>query len=280
MYDKMETLGKSLIQHGKSNKRIYLMKLAKEDYPNIIKLLFEKAFKNKYSKIFVKIPGWALNKFQIAGYNIEAAIPGFFKGKDDGYFLSVFLENDRRNINEETSEIIAKNIDIAESKKDSSGNIELSDKFTIRELNKNDSANLSKLYEEVFDTYPFPIFDPEYIKQTMDENIIYFGIFDGDKLIAASSAETDKNNLNAEMTDFATLSSYRGHGFASVLLKKMEEEMYNRGFITLYTIARALSTGMNVTFAKMNYNFSGTLINNTNISGKIESMNVWYKRIK
>jgi hypothetical protein len=46
----------------------------------------------------------------------------------------------------------------------------------------------------------------------------------------------------------------------------------------MFTIARARSTGMNVTFAKNGYSFAGTLINNTNISGRIESMNVWYKR--
>jgi hypothetical protein len=29
----------------------------------------------------------------------------------------------------------------------------------------------------------------------------------------------------------------------------------------------------------MGYLFAGTLTNNTNISGKIESMNVWYKSL-
>jgi len=36
---------------------------------------------------------------------------------------------------------------------------------------------------------------------------------------------------------------------------------------------------MNITFARNNYSFAGTLINNTNISGQIESMNVWYKAL-
>lgn len=33
-----------------------------------------------------------------------------------------------------------------------------------------------------------------------------------------------------------------------------------------------------VTFARNGYTFSGTLLNNTDISGSIESMNVWYKK--
>ena len=53
--------------------------------------------------------------------------------------------------------------------------------------------------------------------------------------------------------------------------------MKRQGMHTAYTIARSLSAGMNITFAKLGYVFAGTLTNNTNISGKIESMNVWYK---
>ena len=53
--------------------------------------------------------------------------------------------------------------------------------------------------------------------------------------------------------------------------------MKDKDIITAYTIARAISFGMNITFAKNGYKYSGTLKNNTNISGKLESMNVWYK---
>jgi hypothetical protein len=34
---------------------------------------------------------------------------------------------------------------------------------------------------------------------------------------------------------------------------------------------------MNITFAKNGYEFCGTLTNNTDISGGLESMNVWFK---
>ncbi len=53
--------------------------------------------------------------------------------------------------------------------------------------------------------------------------------------------------------------------------------MAKRGIATLYTIARAISPSMNITFAKCGYAFGGTLINNTQISGSIESMNLWHK---
>jgi len=80
------------------------------------------------------------------------------------------------------------------------------------------------------------------------------------------------------MTDFATLTACRGHGLALYLLQQMEEEMKLRGMHIFYTIARAYSHGMNITFARNGYTYAGTLTNNTNISGSLESMNVWYKK--
>ncbi len=81
------------------------------------------------------------------------------------------------------------------------------------------------------------------------------------------------------MTDFATLPKWRGKGFAQCLLLHMEKTMKRRGIKTAYTIARAMSAGMNVTFSRAGYRFGGRLKNNTNISGNIESMNVWYKQL-
>ena len=88
-----------------------------------------------------------------------------------------------------------------------------------------------------------------------------------------------KASQNVEMTDFATLPEALGHGLALSLLETMESAMCRRNMHTAHTIARARSPGMNITFSKAGYTFAGTLINNTNISGGIESMNVWYKRL-
>jgi hypothetical protein len=55
--------------------------------------------------------------------------------------------------------------------------------------------------------------------------------------------------------------------------------MRARNMKTPYTIARSASPGMNVTFVKSGYRYGGRVINNTNISGRIESMNVWYKHL-
>ena len=277
MYDKIEKIGDSTIQHGKTNNRIYLQKLSKSDYPEIVDRLDKLAAVKIYTKISAKVPGWAVKRFQQEGYISEAYVPKFYNGKEDGFFVSNFIDHTRSILDIHQREEIDHNIQIAVDKKNEPLTVKYNPEFSFRVLEKKDIPALVNVYKEVFKTYPFPIFNEEYIAKTMDENIVYFGAFDKNKLIAASSAEMDIKAQNVEMTDFATLPGYRGHGLAVILLKEMEAEMRKRKIYTFYTIARAYSPAMNITFAKMQYNYSGTMINNTNISGRIESMNVWYK---
>jgi putative beta-lysine N-acetyltransferase len=278
MWDREELVGHSIIQHGKYNDRIYLMKLAKEDHPDIIKKLDTIAKKNKYGKIFAKIPRWALKEFHDNNYRTRAYIPKFYDNKIDAYFVSKFTHPSRAKTNKKMMDQIQEIINLAKRKSKTDSNI-IND-FQLKPLTKANIDQLANIYGKVFKTYPFPIFDPEYLEKAMNDNVSYFGVFDNGQLIAASSAEIDEKGKNVEMTDFATLPSQRNQGLASELLTIMEREVKKRKIKTAYTIARSISPGMNITFAKKGYQYSGTLINNTNISGKIECMNVWHKKIK
>ena len=74
------------------------------------------------------------------------------------------------------------------------------------------------------------------------------------------------------------LNDRKGHGYPP-FTRICIIEMKDKDIKMAYTIARAVSYGMNITFCKRGYTFAGTLINNTNISGGIENMNVWYKAL-
>jgi len=276
MSDIIEKIGKSLIQHGKSNDRVYLMKLSRDDYPRLIGQIDQLAKENNYSKIFIKIPGWAKEGFEKSGYIEEADIPKFYNGQEDAFFMAKYL-NPRRG-EKTNAELMEEIITVTKSIEPVQAFV-LNENYTFGLLKPKDAHHMAMVYQKVFKTYPFPIHDPVYLVETMQHNIVYFGIWEKDKLIAVSSCEMDEDSQNVEMTDFATLPEYRAQGLASFLLAIMEAEMKKRGMITAYTIARAVSYGMNITFAKHGYLFSGTLINNTNISGEIESMNVWYKTL-
>lgn len=274
MADTMEKLGNSLIQHGPDNNRIYLMKLDPADLPKLSAQLDALAAKNGYTKIFAKVPSPYASAFTAGGYRQEGSIPLFYNGETAATFLGKFIDP-RREIAPQRDEI-ERIIALAQTRHGTAVKT-LPEGYVLRPAVEADAEELAALYRQVFASYPFPVHDPDYLIQTMRSHVCYFVAEKDGRIAAAASGETDKKNRNAEMTDFATHPDHLGNGLAVHLLKFMEPDMAKRGIVTLYTIARAVSPGMNITFAKCGYTFGGTLINNTQISGAIESMNLWYR---
>jgi len=279
MQDKIEKIGHgTLIQHGEVNKRVYLMKLDKRDCPDVIDQINTLARSNNYSKIFCKIPQHLAPVFLANGFFVEGQIPEFYKGSEAAFFVSKFLNSDRL-LNIENENLYKLSTLLTDVKPLNRTKLKLDNDSRLIKMTNQDLEQITTIYKEVFASYPFPIHDANYIAETMKNNVQYFGIEKKGKLVALASAEVDKESQNAEMTDFATLPVARGQNLSVLLLKAMEIEMEAQGIKTLYTIARLKSVGMNKTFIRQNYIYSGTLIKNTNISGSIESMNVYYKSI-
>jgi beta-lysine N6-acetyltransferase len=275
-FDTIEELGGCLVQHGDLNKRIYLMKWHEDSPSDLGDRLDSLAREKGYTKIFIKITERYSAPFLANGYSEEARIPGWFPDGSDYLFLGKFFSEERQHDTAQSkiNEIIA----LAIQKADETTDREVSP-LRPRKAEEKDALQIAALYKEVFRAYPFPIYDPAYIKKTMETHVDYYCIESDGQLIAASSAEKNSHVEDVEMTDFAILPSHRKQGLAQMLLKHMEGQMATQGYSLFYTIARALSAGMNITFAKNGYSFGGTLINNTFISDGIESMNVWYKKI-
>ena len=274
--DKTQLFDNALIQHGPLSNRIYLMKLNNACPKVLVKRLDTLAEDNNYTKIFAKVPISEAEVFLDSGYQKEAEVPGFYHGHEAALFLGRYLDPDRRKENSLLDIENIVNLTLKKDKKQPVAN-ELPAGTVLRRCIPSDAKQISDFYREIFASYPFPIDNPDYITETMLNHIVYFGIEMDKKFIALSSAEMDTVSKNVEMTDFATSPEFRGSNLSGLLLAAMEKEVKKRRIKTAYTIARAISPGMNITFAKADYTYGGRLINNTNISGQIESMNVWYK---
>ncbi|MDA3893593.1 MAG: putative beta-lysine N-acetyltransferase [Salinivirgaceae bacterium] len=275
MNDTIETLkGGSIIQHGKHNDRIYLIKL-NNDPLTALESLKVLANENKYAKIICKVPFEHVPLFFSDGFIMEATIPRFYKKDTNVFFMSKFMDSDRLmslekdSFNELNKLLVAKE----------TNNVKAMPKLKLRRLDKTNIERIVEIYRDVFLSYPFPIHNPDYILKTMDNDVQYYGAEKGGNIIAIASCEIDFMEKNAEMTDFATDLAFLGNNLSFFLLKHMEDEMKKQGLKTLYTIARLKSIPMNKTFIRHNYTYSGTLIKNTNIAGTIESMNIYYKHI-
>ena len=276
--DIIENIGNSVIQHGQHNDRIYLMKMGDQNPQETLQCLEELAKENDYSKIFAKVPEQVVEDFQSAGFISEARVPHLGENNEEIHFMGKFMDEKRFEVVRES--LLNKNLEIALKKADDPFNKSLMAKFECQACGAEDIDEMAEVYAQVFETYPFPIHETDFLKESMEGDTRFFGIRNAkNELVAVSSAEMDPSSRSAEMTDFATLPDYRGFSLASHLLSEMEQNIVDEGIETGFTIARAASIGMNVTFAKGGYEYSGRLRNNTNISGDIESMNVWYKKL-
>lgn len=253
------------------------MKLAEQDVPSILSTLEQLAHDKRYEKIFVKTPRRHQDVFTQSGYEQEASIPHYFKDGDDVVFMAKYLSAARSRVRNRQNIIevlaLAHECDLDRSSHSP-------DRFfRVEKCQPEDALEMSQVFKEVFESYPFPIFDPQYLIDSIHRHAAYFCIRMDNRIVALAAAEIDPVNQTAEMTDFATLSEYRRRGMAGSLLKEMDVIMAGQGLRITHSIARSLSAGMNITFVKNGYRYGGTLGNNTHIAGRIESMNIWYKHL-
>lgn len=149
--------------------------------------------------------------------------------------------------------------------------------IAIRDATEKDIPQMTTLFSEVFKTYPSPVFDTDYLKNVMQGKTLFKVAVQDGKIISIASAEMDFLNLNAEMTDCATYPEYRGKGLLTNLMYHLENDLRNKGFIALYSLCRAIEPGINKALHKLDYKYTGRLVNNCNICGGFEDMNIWVK---
>lgn len=273
--DRVVSIMGNTIQHGRSSNRAYLLKLGNS--PDVAaSTLSDIALTEGYSKIIAKVPEIMLDVFKAQHFEEEVRVPDMYADRGDGVFVARYLIPERRN---EPSGSTFENVRLLAQKKANERCKELPVEYVITPLQKTDIPEMVDVFKQVFKKYPFPVHDPTFVEQTMNEGTHYWGAHFEGELVALASAEVDSGVKNVEMTDFATLPEHRSTGLASALLAEMESSMRTMEIVTAYTIARAISPGMNITFARAGYTYCGRLPNNTCIADGIESMNVWSKKL-
>ncbi|MBD3220446.1 putative beta-lysine N-acetyltransferase [bacterium] len=275
MYDRIDRLDSTVFQHGASNDRVYVLSTVAEDLPQLLPYLENLATKRRYGKVVAKCAAPSVPVFEEWGARIEARIGDYYGEGVDACFVARYFDEQRAD--ERRPDAVAENLAIARGKAGEGPGQRTADWDPVAVAGPGDVEPMSHVYQKVFPSYPFPIFDPAYLEQAMQNDVVFFKLTRDGTIGALASAEMDVAHGAVEMTDFATLPEFRGQGAAQELLQAMEAAMAERGLRTTFTIARAYSTGMNVTFAKCGYDYGGTLVNNTNIAGNIESMNIWWK---
>ena len=275
--------GKTItITEEKYNMKVYLDKQNRrvrvEDYLGNLFSVLEKAEEvaeeENADKLIIRGRIEHFNELLERGYIFEASIDGYFLGSDC-YFFSKFLSDERKTSAHWTEEDgIIKSV---YHLKEPAQTISPPKAYVLKKMDEGDAGSLSKLYKSVFQIYPTPLNNPDYIIHTMREGSIYYGFVCNGQVVSAASAEMNTFYKSAEMTDCATLKEHRKHGLMKILLARLEQELVDNSIFCAYSIARALSFGMNAVLYQLGYVYRGRLVNNVFIYDKIENMNVWVK---
>ena len=228
----------------------------------------KEAESHMYEKVIVKARSSQYAYFLEKGFILEGGVTSYFNG-DKAFFMSKFMTDDRRN-----SSFWTKEDDILHTVQQLDRQ-QMTGSELISVATEEQSGKLADLYQEVFKLYPVPLHNPDYVKKSMENGTIFVYIEEDGKIISAASADINSSYKNAELTDCATRTSYRKGGYMKHLLRKLENELLDRDIYCAYTIARALSFGMNAAFHQLGYQYGGRLANNCIIFDKMEDMNIW-----
>jgi beta-lysine N6-acetyltransferase len=259
------------------NRRLKILHYEAENYARMLSRLAYLAEANNFDKVFVKATHADYQQFLSHGYAMEGVLKYYFQGQD-AYVLSRFTSLERIYSKEliEESELIEKLIYDTPKKKAR----DLDDRITIILADESSIPELVRIYREVFATYPSPLTNADYIQAVMKRNVIFRIALLDNYAVAAASADIDHKNSNAELTDCATVSEAQGMGLMQHLLIHLEKDLLGLNIMNTYTLARAQSYGMNCVFYRLDYEFSGRLINNCDIFGQFEDMNIWTKKLE
>lgn len=258
------------------NQRIKILEYSGDNYEGLILQIRWLAEANGFDKIICMASRSDWLEFLKHGYVLEAVLKHYRRG-EDAFAVSKFRSQERLVSHSLMDEILL----IEKIMDDKSGpfNSSRPEGYKFRLAKREDMPELIELYRSIFETYPSPLVHASYLETIFQKDTVFaVCTYDG-KIVSAASAELYPEHLAAELTDCATRPEARGKGLMSHILKLLEDELRVRGYICAYTMARSRSFGMNNVFHRLNYEFQGRMVNNCDIYGCYEDMNIWVRRL-
>ncbi|WP_238985140.1 putative beta-lysine N-acetyltransferase [Bacillus kwashiorkori] len=254
------------------NKRIRVLHM-NGSVDSAIEVLEKAVKKDNIEKLIIYAKREFFTNWLSKGFQLEAMIDRYFSGTD-AYIFTKYYTSERR-----TSTFWMEEETILHSLVAKFDHSSLPQNYSLRLATVDDADQLAELYKTVFAIYPTPMDDPYYIQNVMLQNTLFACITEEGKIVSAASAEIDRKNGNAEITDCATYAIHRKKGLMKVLITFLEKQLMKEQIFCTYSIARALSFGMNNAFYQLGYQYRGRLTNNCYIFDKLEDMNMWVKNL-
>ncbi len=259
------------------NQRLRVYSYEATDYDALVLKLRWLAEANGFDKILCMAHAHDWERFLRHGYVLEAILK-YYQNGSDALVMSKFRSQERLTSHCMMQEILL--IEDLMSREVRPSRRPLPEGHEFRLARREDIAELTELYQTIFQTYPTPLIHASYLEHIFESECLFAVCIHEGQIVSAASAELRPDLRAAELTDCATRPQARGRGLMSVLLKLLEEELRRREYFCSYTMARARSFGMNMVFYQLGYEFNGRLVNNCDIHGGYEDMNIWVKDLR
>jgi len=234
--------------------------------------LVERANPAWSTKIILKVRTPDITVFASGGYREKVIVPEYFGG-DDMHFLTRYPDPKREeNLLRQENAIILATIR-------GQSPAPLVRDHTSVQVEAGlyaDAVSIANIFKTVFEVYPTPMYEADYIRHTMEEGTRYAVVRSGNNPVAVASAEVNRRFGNAEITDCVTLPEFRGKGYNQAIVGSLCNGLRREGIHCLYTIARSGSFSINKVFNNLGFRYGGTLRNNVRIGSGFEDMNVWW----
>ncbi|MBW5448587.1 putative beta-lysine N-acetyltransferase [Cohnella sp. CFH 77786] len=254
------------------------LRLRVDDYEGNLEAIcgrmIDLAREHGFTKIFIKTREEDWRMLLSRGYMLEGIYEAYFDGRD-AYCMACYLDAERRTSGSwiEEDRILERVMSLSPKPEPNAPEAGC----RLRKAEKEDAQTLASLYASVFGTYPTPIMDPAYVAKAVGGKAVFYVYEHEGRIVSAASAEINASCRNAEITDCATLTAYRGKGLMRLLIRALEEELTERRIRSAYSLSRAMSFGMNAALRQSGYRYSGRLTKNCDIGGQFEDMNLWVK---
>lgn len=262
------------------NERIKLISYQNttEDVAPLTDFLLQTAREHGMGKAVITARGLDWRAFQTRGYALEGTVERFYQGTP-GHFMAYFLTGERQ-----TTERLEEKQTLLQSLLEQpagAGEVPpLPEGSSLEVAGPELAAELAAVYDQVFESYPSPLTDPDYVRELIESGDGLFMVTTAEgQITSAAAAEIDRAHGNAEITNCATLPDFRGEGLMSILIDALHQEMDRQQIPCLYSMARALSPGMNRALQRFGYTFRGRLVNHVHIGGGYEDLNLWERSL-
>ncbi|WP_169713539.1 putative beta-lysine N-acetyltransferase [Paludifilum halophilum] len=260
-----------------NSRRIKVYQLPHRDaVTKMVKALKEMGYREKCDKIIFYVKKEEKDALRGSDFVPEGFIDGFFQG-EPAYIYSMFLDRTRNRPvaweeEQQVMRIVKKDNKTIET-------FSLPEGYVMTSATESDAPEMADLYHTVFETYPTPMNNPRFIVDVMHRQVYFTIVKYRGQIVSACSTDLLPLFNCAEISDCATLPEHTNRRLLSHQFSHQIKQMRRKGVQTLFCYARAVSAGMNLINARHGFTFGGRLEQNSNIAGRLECMNIWYKKL-